>query len=84
MAAGESVLEVFIKKDTIYTFIYDIEEVTALIPDYRESDDYYIVRGSPSSVSTKTRGLAIKKVSENAAKVVHKAEAEITYTTYSK
>ena len=75
---GEETLQIFA------VTVDDIEEVTALIPDYRESDDYYIVRGSPSSVSTKTRGLAIKKVSEKAAKVVHKAEAEITYTTYSK
>ncbi|MCR4742371.1 MAG: DUF4384 domain-containing protein [Treponema sp.] len=75
---GEETLQIFAVTED------DIDEVTSLVPDYWESDDYYIVRGSPSSVSNKTRGLAIKKVSEKAAKVVHKAEAEITYTTYYK
>lgn len=74
---GEETLQIFA------VTCADIDEAVSLIPEYRESDDYYIVRGSPSSVSTKTRGLAIKKATEKASKVVHKAESEITYTTHN-
>ncbi|MCQ2576248.1 MAG: DUF4384 domain-containing protein [Treponema sp.] len=73
---GEETLQVFALTTN------DLEEVLSAIPDYKESDDYAIVRGSPVEVSTKTRGLAVKKAVKKASKVVHKAEGSITYSTH--
>jgi len=73
---GEETLQIFA------VTVNDLDSVTALIPDYRETDDYYIVRGSPTSVVSKTRGLNVKAKSTSASKVVHKAEASISYETH--
>lgn len=73
---GEEALQIFAITEN------DFDEAVNLIPDYRESDDYYIISGSPAAVSERTRGLAIKKVTDKASRRVMKAESSITYSTH--
>lgn len=73
---GEEMLQIFA------TTTDNFDDVLAKIPQYIETDDFYLVSGKPVSNVSKSRALAVKKAASKAAKVVNNAENFVTYTTH--
>lgn len=71
---GVEILQVFASTEK------DIDSFLKSLPSYKTTDDYYVL-GSPSSALSASRGMNIKKASENAANRVKTSEGRITYTT---
>lgn len=72
---GEETLQVFASTTT------DFDDFASQIPSYAETDDFFVVSGSPVETVAKTRALNIKRVSNKAKQVVNKAENSVTYST---
>ena len=73
---GEETLQVYAVTAADPSSVYE------QIPDYRETDDYYLLAGNPLEASSKTRALAVKKAAQNAAKKHLFADSSVSYTSH--
>lgn len=73
---GEETLQVYASTTS------DFDTFVSRIPSYIETDDYYLVSGSPVENVSKTRALNIKRVADRASQVENVAEGFVTYMTH--
>lgn len=73
---GEETLQIFASTTT------DFDDFVQLIPAYKETDDFFVVSGSPVQNVSKTRALNVKRVTDKAKKIVNTAENSVSYSTH--
>lgn len=73
---GEETLQIFASTTT------DFDDFVSHIPNYIETDDFYVVSGTPVQNVSKTRALNVKRVADKAKKIVNTAENSVSYSTH--
>ena len=73
---GEETLQIYASTTT------DFDDFVSQIPNYVETDDFYVVSGTPVQNVSKTRALNVKRVADKAKKIVNVAENSVSYSTH--
>ncbi len=73
---GEETLHVFASTTD------NFDEFVSSIPSYIETDDFFVVGGSPVQNVGKTRALAVKRASNKSTKITNTAESSVSYSTH--